>query len=66
MSQAKDLLQSLDGFSAPQLRRPLMEHLTKQKLGPYWEASAIKRDAALNTNVVLPLKIASDNHRKRL
>ena len=66
MTQPKDLLQSLDGLSAPQLRRLLTEHLTKQKLGLYWVASAIERDAALNANVVLPLKIASDNCRTRL
>lgn len=61
MTQAKDPLQGLDGLSAPQLRRVLTEHLIKQKLGLYWEASAIERDAALNADVVLPSKIASDN-----
>lgn len=66
MTQAKDLLQSLDGLTAPQLRRLLIDRLTQQKLGLYWEASGIKRDAALNTNVVLPLKIASDNCGTRL
>lgn len=66
MTQAKDLLQSFDGLTAPQLRRLLIDRLTQQKLGLYWEASGIKRDAALNTNVVLPLKIASDNCGTRL
>jgi adenine-specific DNA-methyltransferase len=61
MTQPKDLLQGLDGLSAPQLRRPLTEHLFKQKLGQYWEANAIERDAALNADVVWPSKIASDN-----
>lgn len=37
-----------------QLRRLLVEHLTKQKLGLYWEHDAIERDANLNENVVLP------------
>jgi hypothetical protein len=32
MSTANDLLQSLEHLSAPQLRRLLTEHLTKQKL----------------------------------
>jgi adenine-specific DNA-methyltransferase len=59
-------LQNLDGLSAAQLRRLLTEHLTKQKLGLYWESSAIERDVALNANVVLPLKIASDNCRTRV
>lgn len=48
------LLASLDGMSAQQLKRLLVEHLTKQKLGLYWESSAIERDAALNANIVLP------------
>ena len=61
-----DLLSQLDQLNEQQLRRLLVEHLTKQKLGLYWEASGIKRDAALNTNVVLPLKIASDNCGTRL
>ena len=54
MSTSNDLLQSLENLSAPQLRRLLTEHLTKQKLGLYWESSAIERDAALNANIVLP------------
>lgn len=43
-----NLLQSLEHLSAPQLRRLLTERLTQQKLGLYWESSAIERDAALN------------------
>ena len=62
MTQPKDLLQSLDGLSAPQLRRLLTEHLTKQKLGLYWEASAIERDQALNANIVLPRVVAANSH----
>ena len=62
MTQAKDLLQSLDGLSAPQLRRLLTEHLTKQKLGLYWEASAIERDEALNANIVLPRVVEESSH----
>ena len=54
MSIPNDLLQSLEHLSAPQLRRLLTEHLTRQKLGLYWESSAIERDAALNANIVLP------------
>ena len=55
-------LQNLDGLSAAQLRRLLTEHLTKQKLGLYWEASAIERDAALNANIVLPRLIDDYSH----
>ena len=62
MTQPKDLLQSLDGLSAPQLRRLLTEHLTKQKLGLYWEASAIERDEALNANIVLPRLVEESSH----
>ena len=64
MTQAKDLLQSLDGLTAAQLRRMLTEHLTKQKLGLYWEASAIERDTALNANIVLPRVVWSENRRE--
>ncbi|OJZ19436.1 MAG: hypothetical protein BGP21_11560 [Thiobacillus sp. 65-29] len=48
------LLAQLDGLNEQQLRRLLVEHLTKQKLGLYWEANAIERDAALNADIVLP------------
>ena len=53
MNPTQDLLQSLDGLSAPQLRRLLTEQLTKQKLGLYWESNAIERDAALSVIPVL-------------
>jgi adenine-specific DNA-methyltransferase len=54
MSRADNLLTQLDGLNEQQLRRLLVDHLTKQKLGLYWEASAIERDAAQNANLVLP------------
>lgn len=41
-------------LSAAELRRLLIEHLTKQKLGLTWEYDAIERDEALNADVVLP------------
>jgi adenine-specific DNA-methyltransferase len=50
----KDLLSQLAGLNAQELKRLLVEHLTKQKLGLYWESNSIKRDEALNANVVLP------------
>ncbi len=62
MSTPNDLLQSLEHLSAPQLRRLLTEHLTKQKLGLYWESSAIERDAALNANIVLPRLVEENSH----
>ena len=62
MTTPDNLLQSLEHLSAPQLRRLLTEHLTKQKLGLYWESSAIERDAALNANIVLPRLSEADSH----
>jgi adenine-specific DNA-methyltransferase len=51
-TETTSLLAELQNLNAPQLRRLLVEHLTKQKLGLYWESNAIARDAALNANVV--------------
>ena len=56
------LLQQLDQLSAPELRRLLAEHLTRQKLGLYWERSAIAHDRALNANVVLPRLVVDWSH----
>lgn len=54
MSQAThSLLARLEGLGAPELRRLLVDHLTKRKLGLYWESDAIARDTALNVDVVL-------------
>ena len=66
MNQPKDLLQSLVNLSAAQLRRLQTEHLTKQKLGLYWESSAIERDAALNANIVLPRLVEENSHTLNL
>jgi hypothetical protein len=56
------LLQQLDRLSAPELRRLLAEHLTRQKLGLYWERDAIAHDQALNANVVLPRVVPEWGH----
>ena len=48
------LLAELEHLNAAQLRRLLVEQLTRQKLGLYWEADSIDRDRALNAQVVLP------------
>ncbi|MDD2712302.1 MAG: site-specific DNA-methyltransferase [Simplicispira sp.] len=53
-SASTSLLESLKHLNAQQLRRLLVEHLTQQKVGLYWESNAIARDAALNADVVLP------------
>lgn len=54
LTSATALLQNLDGLNAQQLKRLLVEHLTRQKLGLYWESNAIERDQALNAQIVLP------------
>ena len=61
-NRAANLLAELDGLNEQQLRRLLVEHLTRQKLGLYWEASAIERDAALNADLVLPRLVEELSH----
>ena len=56
------LLASLQHLNAEQLRRLLVEQLTQQKLGLYWESNASARDAALNADVVLPRLRPSVSH----
>ncbi|MGB4926137.1 MAG: site-specific DNA-methyltransferase [Giesbergeria sp.] len=56
------LLESLKQLNAEQLRRLLVEQLTQQKLGLYWESDAIARDAALNADIVLPRLVPSVSH----
>ena len=56
------LLQQIDKLSAPELRRLLAEHLTRQKLGLYWERDAIAHDQTLNANVVLPRVVPEWGH----
>lgn len=57
-----NLLAQLDHLNEQQLRRLLVEHLTRQKLGLYWEANAIERDQALNANLVLPRLVTEQSH----
>lgn len=49
-----DLLSQLEALNEQELRRLLVEYLTRQKLGLYWEHNAIERDQALNANLVFP------------
>jgi adenine-specific DNA-methyltransferase len=56
------LLNNLQNLNAQELRRLLAEHLTRQKLGLYWESNAIDRDAALNANIVLPRVVPEFGH----
>ncbi len=62
MTTSQNLLQTLDGLNAAQLKRLLVDQLTKQKLGLYWENSAIERDAALNAHIVLPRLVGDYSH----
>ena len=48
------LLEKINGYIEHELRRLLVEHLTSQKVGLYWESDSIARDLALNADVVLP------------
>jgi adenine-specific DNA-methyltransferase len=57
-----DLLSQLDDLNEQQLRRLLAEHLTRQKVGLYWEASAIERDRALNANLIFPRLVPDWSH----
>ncbi len=57
------LLARLEAMTAPELRRLLVEHLGKRKLGLYWESDAIARDAALNADIVLPRQHPELGHR---
>lgn len=58
----QSLLSNLKHLSAPELRRLLAEHLTRQKLGLYWERDAIAHDQALNADVVLPRLVIGNSH----
>jgi adenine-specific DNA-methyltransferase len=60
--QPTALIDQLQGMNAEQLRRLLVEQLTQQKLGLYWESNTIERDAALNADLVLPRHQAGLSH----
>lgn len=62
-ANARSLMARLDELGAPELRRLLVEHLTRRKLGLYWESDAIARDEALNADVVLPRLVPELSHR---
>lgn len=59
---SEGLFAQLERLNAQELRRILVDHLTKQKLGLYWEANAIERDAALNADLVLPRLVKEWSH----
>ena len=49
-----DLLARLDTLTPQELKRFLVQELTRKKLGLVWEADLIERDSALNANLVFP------------
>lgn len=57
------LLARLDAMNAQELRRQLVEILSKRKLGLHWESDALARDAALNADIVLPCQQPALSHR---
>lgn len=57
-----DLLSRLEQFNAQELRRLLVEHLTKRKLGLTWERDSIAHDQALTASVVLPRMVPELSH----
>lgn len=58
-SSKSDLLARLDTLTHQELKRYLVQELTRKKLGLVWEADLIERDSALNANMVLPQVNAS-------
>lgn len=55
MSKKKESIEAqLASLNEHELRRLLIENMTKQKLGLVWEHNAIDRDKALNADVILP------------
>lgn len=58
-----DLLSRLNNLNAQELRRLLVEHLTKRKLGLTWERNAIEHDEALNADIVLPRLVPELSHK---
>lgn len=50
----QSLLAQVEKMNEQELRRVLVEHLSKKKLGLVWESGAIATDQALNSDVILP------------
>lgn len=57
-----DLLARLDTLTHQELKRYLVQELTRKKLGLVWEADLIERDKALNANMVFPQVEAELSH----
>lgn len=53
--KSKDLLARLDTLTPQEVKRLLVEELTRKKLGLVWETDLIERDKALNADIVLPV-----------
>lgn len=57
-----ELLSRLEQLNTQELRRLLVEHLTKRKLGMTWERDSIAHDQALTANIVLPRIVPELSH----
>ncbi|WP_163575332.1 site-specific DNA-methyltransferase [Halomonas faecis] len=56
-----DLLARLETLTPQEMKRYLVQELTRKKLGLVWEADLIERDAALNENMVFPELVADQS-----
>lgn len=54
INRKSDLLARLDTLTPQEVKRYLVQELTRKRLGLVWEADLIERDAALNANMVFP------------
>lgn len=61
-----DLLARLETLTPQEMKRYLVQELTRKKLGLVWEADLIERDAALNENMVFPELVADQSLLARI
>lgn len=56
-----ELLARLDTLTHQELKRYLVQELTRKKLGLVWESDLIERDTAINANLVFPQLMAEQS-----
>ena len=56
-----ELLARLDTLTHQELKRYLVQELTRKKLGLVWESDLIERDTAINANLVFPQLVAEQS-----
>lgn len=52
-SLREQLLRNIDGYTSGEMKRLLVDLLTRQRLGLYWERDLVAQDRALNENHVI-------------